>query len=93
MNQIIDRLTVAKQRWEEISSLSANKIWYSWASKNIRTGVFNRNIANEAKFGSNRQRFEECLMEYGCYLEVKAGKPEIKGFDEESLMMFLLRWS
>jgi hypothetical protein len=76
-------------------NLPANLIWQKWADQNIDEAryVIHKNIANEAKRGTYRDRFETFLMQNGCYLEVKNGLPEIKGYDEESLVMFLLKWS
>lgn len=79
-----------------IYDLPANKIWQKWAGENLaklsRRVIWNRNVANEAKSGFNRTLFESYLMEQGCYLEVKNGKPKIKGYQERSLVVFLLRW-
>jgi hypothetical protein len=85
----------------DINSIS-NKIWQRWASENIEKGPpfgnnlyrsrWNKNVANEAKRGRSRLMFEDWLMKQGCYLEVSNGKAIIKGFDEDNLVMLVLRW-
>ena len=69
----------------------ANQVWKKWVERNQVTNCASC-VADESKRGFRRERFEKWLMENGCYLEVKNGVPDIKGFDEESLIMFTLRF-
>ena len=72
----------------------SNQIWLKWVENQGDTiETYHSCVADESKRGFRRTRFESWLMEQGCYLEVKNGVPEIKGFDEQSLMMFLLKYA
>jgi hypothetical protein len=92
----VKKLTYSEKR-QKISDLPANQIWRKW-NYNHDDGSGGRvryeiNVADAAKYGYRRQRFETWLFENNCYLEVKSGIPEIKSFEgsEEYLTLILMQ--
>jgi hypothetical protein len=75
----------------------ADRIWNRWCNDHIQTDngrrVWETHLVDVPSKGHKRLQFDSWLFEQGCYVRTVNHRAEILGFQEENLLMLLLKWT